>query len=345
LLKKSDNIFVASTGFAVIRKISNEILREYLYIILRQNISLLQMEQRSSGGNYPAITEEELKKILIPLPPKEIQQQIVDLYNNAVREKQSKDQEAKALLGSIDDYLLKELGIEMPENVSNEKYFKINIMDLIGGRLDTDFNSISKYGYLYKSIEYAKYPMTRIGEISDNIFQGIGKNETQNNTYTLLKVKNILLNNEIDYENIEYVESVPLSKILKKNDILSPFIGEAIRQIKFSVFDKSGNYTVDNNTGVIRVKNSVNAIYVCEYLCSVLGRIQINRLVGGGGVPFIGSNGAKKLTINLPPLEKQNEIAKNIQSIRTKAKQLQQEATEVLEEAKREVEGMIEGKI
>jgi restriction endonuclease S subunit len=39
-----------------------------------------------------------LKSLKIPLPPKEIQQQIVDIYNYAVEEKRAKEQEAKELL-------------------------------------------------------------------------------------------------------------------------------------------------------------------------------------------------------------------------------------------------------
>jgi type I restriction enzyme S subunit len=45
----------------------------------------------------------------------------------------------------------------------------------------------------------------------------------------------------------------------------------------------------------------------------------------------------------LPLIEKQNEIAEHIQSIRTQAKALQQEAVRVMEEVKREVERMIIG--
>jgi restriction endonuclease S subunit len=48
--------------------------------------------------------------------------------------------------------------------------------------------------------------------------------------------------------------------------------------------------------------------------------------------------------ILLPDKHKQQEIVNMIVSIQSKAKQLQQEATEVLEEAKKGVEGMIEGK-
>ncbi len=34
------------------------------------------MLQRASGGNYPAITESELAKILIPIPDKAVQEAI-----------------------------------------------------------------------------------------------------------------------------------------------------------------------------------------------------------------------------------------------------------------------------
>ena len=69
---------VASTGFAVIRKITAKKYRpQYLLVILRSSVCLQQMLQRSSGGNYPAITESELKRITVPLCVDSVQQQIV----------------------------------------------------------------------------------------------------------------------------------------------------------------------------------------------------------------------------------------------------------------------------
>ena len=59
---------IASTGFAVIRNVSERVDREYLWCVLRAKFSLQQMLQRASGGNYPAITESELEKVLIPVP-------------------------------------------------------------------------------------------------------------------------------------------------------------------------------------------------------------------------------------------------------------------------------------
>jgi restriction endonuclease S subunit len=68
---------VASTGFAVIREVDEtQVSRDYLWSILRSRLCLDQMLQRASGGNYPAITESELGRILIPVPSPTTQQEI-----------------------------------------------------------------------------------------------------------------------------------------------------------------------------------------------------------------------------------------------------------------------------
>jgi type I restriction enzyme S subunit len=68
---------IASTGFAVVRRIETERVRpDYLWCALHSRLGLQQMLQRSSGGNYPAITEAELSKVLIPVPSLQIQDQI-----------------------------------------------------------------------------------------------------------------------------------------------------------------------------------------------------------------------------------------------------------------------------
>lgn len=70
---------IASTGFAVIHEYKDPaLLPQYLLAVLRSSFSLQQMLQRSSGGNYPAITEEELKRILIPIPDESTQREIVE---------------------------------------------------------------------------------------------------------------------------------------------------------------------------------------------------------------------------------------------------------------------------
>jgi restriction endonuclease S subunit len=74
---------IASTGFAIIREIvSPQINRDYLWCVLRSQICLRQMLQRSSGGNYPAITQDELGKITVPIASSTIQETIVAELNH-----------------------------------------------------------------------------------------------------------------------------------------------------------------------------------------------------------------------------------------------------------------------
>ena len=87
---------VASTGFSVLRGIKeSRVSRDYLWSILRANFCLRQMLQRASGGNYPAITEAELAKVLVPVPKPSIQARIADEAMNRLETAQKLRQEAE----------------------------------------------------------------------------------------------------------------------------------------------------------------------------------------------------------------------------------------------------------
>ena len=195
----------------------------------------------------------------------------------------------------------------------------------------------------YKALNGGKYRAVELNDVATTIFQGVGKNETEQPTYTLLKVKNIKKNNEIDFEDVEFVEAVPSDKVLKVGDIISPFIGEAVRQCKFSVFKiADGKFAVDNNTGVIRIdEKKVNSEFVAYVLNSRIGRIQLKHLIGGGGVPFLGTGNARKLKIPLPPVAIQNEIISKTGLLYKEVMSLRQESDSLLLNAQKKVEQMI----
>jgi type I restriction enzyme S subunit len=60
---------------------SSVVTPRYLFHILRSRLCTAQFEQRSSGGNYPAITEEQLLKLLIPLPKNKTPAQVAALLD------------------------------------------------------------------------------------------------------------------------------------------------------------------------------------------------------------------------------------------------------------------------
>ena len=106
---------IASTGFAVVRDVDTKLAdREYLRLCLIASFGCNQMLMRSSGGNYPAITRDELSKVLIPDIPLDRQERLVAAMDAARAERKAKLAEADALLGGVDDFVLDALGIAPP---------------------------------------------------------------------------------------------------------------------------------------------------------------------------------------------------------------------------------------
>jgi type I restriction enzyme S subunit len=88
LLGDEHQACVASTGFAVIRYVSGKTSARFLWAVLRMSSSLRQMLRRASGGNYPAITQDELANVLVPVPDIITQQRVVD---EAIRRSEGAD--------------------------------------------------------------------------------------------------------------------------------------------------------------------------------------------------------------------------------------------------------------
>jgi len=325
---------------------SQIVLNKYLAIFLRSNLVVSQTKHLMTGNTLPRLQTEDIQNLLIPILSYDEQSKIINKMDMAYLQKEQAEREADKLLQSIDDYLLHELGIEATKDNDKEitkHTFLRKWSELSGGRFDPDFHSPRYYAFHF-ALQNGKYTTINLREIAE-IFQGVGRDLTDNPEYTLLKVKNIKQGNIIDFEDIEHINDVPKNKLLHVGDIISPFIGEAIKQFKFSLFKNEENkFTVDNNTGVIRINVSdTSSEFVCEVLNSCIVKWQIEQQIGGGGVPFIGTSGAKNIKIPHPPIDKQNEIAEHISGIRIKAKALREKAVADFEKTKAEIEEMILG--
>lgn len=330
-------------------KTNNLIKSKYLWILLNlYHKYKVFFNSCTNWNNQSGVNNELLKSYKIPIPSKAIQQEIIDIMENAYISKKAKEEQAQKIIDGIDDYLFDKLGISLPEEPKDtiqNRTFKVDFSDIFNNRLDSMYFS-QYFKNIHTELEKSTYPIVKLVDICVNIFQGISQNLSNKPNNILLKVKNINKENEIDFKNTEFIEYIPKNKLLKKNDIITPFIGEAIKQYKFSVFtkpDQNLNYCVDNNTGVIRLQKNINSIYVSSFLMTPIGVAMVKQLIGGGGVPFLGANNAKKLLILLPDIEIQNEIAEEVNLRRQKAKQLKNEAQQKLEKAKTEVEGIILG--
>jgi type I restriction enzyme M protein len=68
---------IASTGFAVLRAKAERLLPEFLISMLRHEKSVDQMIGMMGKGAYPSINQTDVESVQIPLPPLEVQKEIV----------------------------------------------------------------------------------------------------------------------------------------------------------------------------------------------------------------------------------------------------------------------------
>lgn len=350
-----NNIIIASTGFAVIRKVNENIInRLYLFYILRLYFSLLQMGQRSSGGNYPAITQEELGNIYIPIPMIEKQIKIVQLLQNSYKFKQKKEQEAQDLLDSIDDYLMKELGVKLPEvgNSLKHRIFKTSFSMCQGNRLDSYYHQ-TKFDLYFEAFKKSVYPVQKLKNITSKITSGItptsgGKDYvSETDGIPFIRSGDIEISGNIDLSSILYIsENIHNTEMkssqLKENDILIAIVGATIGQVGIYKYQYEAN--INQAIALVRLQDGYNPNYIKEILKSFVGQINLEHLKRPVARANINLQEISQIQLIIPlSLEKQSEIASHIQSIREKAKQLQNEAQQQFEQTKKEIEQMILG--
>jgi len=314
---------VISANLIAIKNLST-ISPEYLQTILSTTIGQKQIQRKTSGQVQTKITTDDIKALLIPLFDTPKQKQIVAKMNTAYTTKKQKEAEAQRLLDSIDDYLLGELGIELPEQEDNtiqSRMFTRRLSEVSGGRFDPFFSSLNKQD---KSGKYPFYNLKELAQIrkgnsitSDDVVDGL--------IPVIAGGKTSPYNHNMANSNGDVIT-------VSASGAYSGYVGYH----ESSIFASDCTMISSKNTDKLSNK------YIFEYLKTE--QQDIYNLQQGSGQPHVYPSDLEKIKIPVPPIEKQTEIANHITEIRNQAKALQQQAKADLEQAKKEVEEIILGK-
>lgn len=322
----------------------NRINPEYFALVLRTKFLQKQIELGYIQTTIPKLGLDKIQELQIPaIPSLEIQQQIVDLYQEAYNQKQQKEAEAKALLDSIDSYLLGELGITLPEkdNSLQKRVFTTEFSKVTGNRVDSYYYK-AEFINLYTAIDKGRYQVLTVKDCIRSITNGFDFRDYATSGNPYIKVANVRPY-EFDFNNIQYINlsSSELTKSiqLKKSNLL------LTRKGSFGIalaLDKNYDYIISSEVFYLDLKNDIiSSGYMEAFFNSSIDQMIFDRIKIGAIMGSLSQEAVLNMKIPLPPLEKQNEIAQHIQSVREQAKQLQNDAKTILEQAKKEVEEII----
>lgn len=331
---------VISANFIAIKDLK-DILPDYLKFFLSSEYGQKQLNRRMSGQVQTKITTDDIKSISVPIPPLQIQNQIVEIMESAYKQKAEKEQEAEELLNSIDDYVLDELGIKIPE-IKDKMCFAVDSEE-ITNRLDSYYYQ-PKFKELENALEKNKYKLTEINQKLKVLteLEDVSK-------YDFIKYIDLASINKNfgiieNYKVLKSSEAPSRAKQkVKKGDLLLSSLQGSLKSIAV-VEDNFDNLIASTGFYVIRKLENYNNYYLWAIFRSSIYQILLNRIATGAIMSAINIKDLKNLKIPLPPLEIQNKIAEEVKSRIEKAKKLKADAQNIIEAAKREVEKIILGK-
>lgn len=139
---------------------------EVLATFLNTDIAEKLASRRATDGTRPALDYTALKSIPIVFNP-----EIVEIIKQSVEIKKQKEAEAVALLASIDDYLLQELGITLPPASEKKTFFIARSSQLSGGRFEPAYFEI-RFSELRQSIQNGNYKTIPVGKVCSLLSSG-----------------------------------------------------------------------------------------------------------------------------------------------------------------------------
>lgn len=332
----NNKLKLASTEFIVLRLKEKKVYPEILFSFLQTDIVQKILEWSQEGVNHPRFSENELMSLKFPDILIKNQDYIKDiivfgseLYKNS-----------KSLYSKAENLLLEELGLK---NFNSENYLArvVNFSDVqSANRMDAEYFQI-KYEKLLKRIKEKNGKS--LGEIV-SIKKGIepGAESYLEEGKKFIRVSN-MSKFGISGNDQKYI-SEDLYKKLK--DDFEPKIGEilltkdATPGIAFVLRENADGIIA---SGILRLKlkdKNIEDEYVALCLNSAIGKMQAERDAGGSVIAHWKPEQIQNVLIPVLPKPVQQKIADLVRQSSAARKKSQ----ELLEEAKRKVEEMIEKK-
>ncbi|MEK7746773.1 MAG: restriction endonuclease subunit S [Elusimicrobiota bacterium] len=317
---------------------------ETLAAFLNSDIGEKLAARRSTGGTRPALDYPALLSIPI-LNDK----RVLEITKRIVEQKKQNEAAAEKLLASIDDYLLKELGVALPtlpENVLKNRIFQVSINQVSGSRFDPLYHQGSIYGGLEKS----KFKYKNFKEISKYFINGFAAGKQDQNIFAegIIQIRptNISDKKEFIFNKNIYIDlsrkNDLKNELLCKNEVLFNNTNSQELVGKTCVFNLEGDYFCSNH--ITRI--GLHEEYISDYVGVILNLYQKNKVFYKSCINWNNQSGInldilKTIKIPVPPFDKQKEIAEHITDIRTQAQQLKDKTKEVLKKASEEIEKIL----
>ncbi|MFA5196852.1 MAG: restriction endonuclease subunit S [Patescibacteria group bacterium] len=303
---------------------------EYISTFLNTRLGKKLIKRAGYGAGQPHVAPDSIGDIIIPFSEK-IQKEVINIIAKASVESE------KAIEGfcRAEKLLLEELGVEDFE-VEDDLFFTAKLSEVKSKkRMDADYFQ-PKYQSLISSLKYAK----KLGELVV-VKKGL---EPGSSTYfeegkPFIRVSN-MSKEGINASDQKYISEELYYKL--KSDY-QPKIGEVLLTKDATpgiayVLKEEVDGIISGGILRLKLKEKIEPEYLALCINSIIGKMQATRDAGGSIINHWRPEQVKNILIPILP----KQIQENIADLVRKSHESRKKSKELLEEAKRKIEELIE---
>lgn len=232
------------------------------------------------------------------------------------------------------------LNVQIPLYDIQEQIEISNKLDKVEKLIDIRKKQIEELDQLIKAqfvemFQSGNYPKEELGKLCD-VRDGTHDSPKylEESGYKFITSKNII-NNEIDFSEVKYISKQDYDKFNTRSkvnygDILMPMIGTIGKPMIVNIPDDEIDFAIKNVALIKFLDNSqVTNIYIKNLLDSDYFENAILQNKRGGTQKFIALSDIRKMQIEIPPIELQNQFADIVKQIDKQKFKLQKSLEEM----------------
>ena len=319
-----NNFKEANLNSALVKlSIDKNINKDFFCLLFDLDFVRAQIDFIGKGAAQNNINYQEFSSIKVPDISSQKQDEIVHMYQLAKEKAKQSCQQAQILLNSINDYLLNELQIGLPQtdNSLENRIFTVQMNEISGGQFDAQ----SQFNKHYR-IQGGKY-----------------KNEPLNKLAILQKGQSITSDEVIegDYPVIAGGQTSPYNHHISNHNGNVITVSASGAYSGYVWYHDYPIFASDCTMIFSQNEDRISTKFLAEIL--KLKQQEIYLLQKGAGQPHVYSSDLEQLEIPVPPPVTQKKIINHICQIRQTASDLQIAANNELIKTKANIEKMILG--
>jgi len=322
---------ICSTGFSVIK--AEKINPHFLFVFFKTKFAIHQLVRQTMASMYPAVSEDDIANIIIPLVPEKIQKEIENIVKQSHQKKKLADEKYKEAEQSLYELLgHKKLDLKF------EKSFEAGAGEVFSVmRFDSEYYQ-PKYKEIIEILNKSGFRVEKLEKIIKISTKKINPRANPTKKIKYVELANINPSTgEIDSFNELYGYEAPsrARMVIKVGDVVVASLAGSLDNIGIVPEELDGEVA---STGffIVNSENYLNEFLFLLFRSEIMKK-QLEQKTAGAIMAAVPKSVFGDLLVPVIPKPKQEKIAELVKQSFV----LQKEAKQLLDEATKKVKDLI----